>query len=78
MSLINLMQEKYNLTIEDGKILLEPEEWGFTTYPLKNPETAMRVTEEEYFGLMMGEYYIDTDSNKVLPFSENEPSYIEM
>ena len=46
MSLIDLMQEKYNLTIdEDGKILLEPEEWGFTTYPIKDPKTAMRVTQ---------------------------------
>lgn len=78
MSLIDLMQEKYNLTIdEDGKILLEPEEWGFTTYPLKNPETAMRVTQEEYFGLLMNEYYIDLDTYTVHPITREMLQEVE-
>ena len=70
MSLIDLMQEKYNLTIdENDRILLEPEEWGFTTYPIKNPKTAMRVTQEEYFGLLMHEYYIDLNTRTVHPIT---------
>lgn len=70
MSLLNMMKDKYLLTIEDGKILIEPDEYGFTTYPLKDKATAMRVTEEEYYGLMMQEYYIDLNTKKVLPVDE--------
>ena len=71
-NLLETMKKKYSLTIEDNMILIEPEEWGFTTFPIKNPETAMRVTAEEYFGLMMDEYTIDLENRKVILRLEEE------
>jgi len=75
-NLIEKMAKEYLLTTEGEYVWVLPSEMGFSTYPLPEDKSGcIKVTKDEYLGLLLGQYTFDETLTKVVDYIPSEEDY---